>query len=328
MRLGKNLHNFCTWEDNDEREVYNHFEKELSRCVSLTYQPPLFIEYYDRNNMDSVGKYCFKDRKVRIPIIFNNFKDVEAQIKFNKATPNTTILSSIFENNEKTINDRAGLIMKRLTKLIYQCFKKIRIGKNKEDPIINKLFDKRRKLRLSDSATSTRKLEKDEKLLGLICSKKYVDIIEGETKDINCEIGGMNSGKLWQMKRKLCSKGNDPPSVMLNKDGILVTSNSELKTSALETFSKGFERNPIKTGLEGLEETNKKLFEEKLKIAQSKKMEPWSMKDLETVLKKLTVSKARDPNGLANILLKSNIAGNDLKRALLSMCKEIKEEQI
>ena len=48
-----------------------------------------------------------------------------------------------------------------------------------------------------------------------------------------------------------------------------------------------------------------------------------SLKGIEKSLKK-----ARDPNGLANILLKSNIAGNDLKRALLSMCKEIKEEQI
>ena len=68
---------------------------------------------------------------------------------------------------------------------------------------------------------------------------------------------------------------------MLNKDGILVTSNAEIKTSALETFSKRLERNPIKTGLESLEETNKKLFEEKLKKAQSRKTEPWSMKDLE-----------------------------------------------
>ena len=45
-------------------------------------------------------------------------------------------------------------------------------------------------------------------------------------------------------------------------------------------------------------------------------------------LKKLKVKKARDPNGLANILLKPNIAGNDLKKALLLMCNGIKEEQI
>ena len=53
-----------------------------------------------------------------------------------------------------------------------------------------------------------------------------------------------------------------------------------------------------------------------------KKQNP--MEDIEKVLK----NKSRDPMGFANELFQSNVAGNDLKVAILQLMNRIKSEQI
>ena len=159
--------------------------------------------------------------------------------------------------------------MKRLFKLIYKCFKKVRINASHDDPLIDKLYEKRRKLLMNENENikNIKKLKKVEKLLGHLLAEKNVKIIKQETKGINCEIGGVNSNKLWQLKKKLCKKATDPPSAMINSEGDLITSNSDIKKEALKTFSTHLERNPINESYKHLETTNKKLFEEKLKLA-------------------------------------------------------------
>ena len=51
------------------------------------------------------------------------------------------------------------------------------------------------------------------------------------------------------------------------------------------------------------------------------------MKDLDKVLKKLKKQKSRDPLGLANHIFCPEVAGDDLKRAILKLMNSIKEEQ-
>ena len=51
------------------------------------------------------------------------------------------------------------------------------------------------------------------------------------------------------------------------------------------------------------------------------------MKDLETVLKHLKKQKLRDPLGLANDIFHPEVAGDDLKIALLKLMNRIKDEQ-
>ena len=66
-------------------------------------------------------------------------------------------------------------------------------------------------------------------MLAALSAKKYVKIIKEETKDIKCEIGGINSGKLWQLKKRLCPKVTDPPSAMVTADGHIVMSNDDIR---------------------------------------------------------------------------------------------------
>ena len=64
-----------------------------------------------------------------------------------------------------------------------------------------------------------------------------------------------------------------------------------------------------------------------MKLAQKKKTAPWTMEDLDKVLKYLKDNKSRDPFGLANELFKENAAGDDLKCAVLKLLNRIKSEQ-
>ena len=66
-----------------------------------------------------------------------------------------------------------------------------------------------------------------------------------------------------------------------------------------------------------MKEMKYRLFNARLKLASTRKSEPWEMKNLEAAIKGLKKGKARDPNGWANELFKDEVAGKDLKRSLL-----------
>ena len=52
------------------------------------------------------------------------------------------------------------------------------------------------------------------------------------------------------------------------------------------------------------------------------------MDDLDVVLKHLKKNKSRDPLGYANEIFRPEVAGDDLKQAILCLMNKIKEDQI
>ena len=80
--------------------------------------------------------------------------------------------------------------------------------------------------------------------------------------------------------------------------------------------------------LEHIKDAKEKLCGKLLKIAEANKSPPWTMKELEVVLKNLKKQKSRDPYGLANDIFRPEIAGDDLKKAILQMMNMIKEQQM
>ena len=52
------------------------------------------------------------------------------------------------------------------------------------------------------------------------------------------------------------------------------------------------------------------------------------MKQLEAVLNYLKKNKSRDPHGYANDVFKLDVAGDDLKLAVLTLLNRIKDEQM
>ena len=66
------------------------------------------------------------------------------------------------------------------------------------------------------------------------------------------------------------------------------------------------------------------LWKSRLLQMRQVKTQPWSMKQLETVLKSLKNNISMDPNGMINETFKNGYLGADLKDALLILLNEIK----
>ena len=83
---------------------------------------------------------------------------------------------------------------------------------------------------------------------------------------------------------------------------------------------------PIKDSLQGLQKDKEGMSNERVKISSKNKSNPWTVEELEEVLKYLKKGKARDPNDHANEIYKMEIAGDDVKNAILVLMNKIKEQ--
>ena len=93
------------------------------------------------------------------------------------------------------------------------------------------------------------------------------------------------------------------------------------------TYKKRLTKNEMNVNLKELEHMKEDLWKIRKNIAKNVKTVPWTKENLEEVLKKLNINKAKDPHGLANVLFKDYIAGENLKDSLLILCNKIKQHQ-
>ena len=63
-----------------------------------------------------------------------------------------------------------------------------------------------------------------------------------------------------------------------------------------------------------------------MELASLNKSLPWTMDNLEFILKHIKLGKARDPNGWANELFRNDVAGKQLKISMLKLFNKMKQE--
>ena len=95
----------------------------------------------------------------------------------------------------------------------------------------------------------------------------------------------------------------------------------------LNHLKKRLENRPINNDLKEVKELKETLSEKVMEVAKKNKTPPWKMTDLEKVLTQLELNKSRDPHELANDIFRYDVAGKDLKKALLTLMNRIKDEQ-
>ena len=123
-------------------------------------------------------------------------------------------------------------------------------------------------------------------------------------------------------------KFRDPPTAMLDNEGNLVTSAKAIEDLAVETYKKRLENRKMKDDLKHVQTDKEELCKLRSKMASKKKTPDWTMEQLETVLNYLKKNKSRDPFGYANDLFQVEVAGDDLKKAVLMLLNRSKKEQI
>jgi hypothetical protein len=120
----------------------------------------------------------------------------------------------------------------------------------------------------------------------------------------------------------------DPPTAMKDLNGNLQTSPEEIEKIALHTYKERLKNRPMREDLINMQKDKEDLCQLRLDAARKNKTAPWTMQQLEVVLNYLNKNKSRDPLGFANEIFRPDIAGQDLKIAVLKLINRIKAEQI
>ena len=280
----------------------------------------------DHNVLVSKFRFAWTKNVKRKRIEMYNLKNKGCQELFKENTSNTNILSSIFEN-DKDLEVCTKKFLKRLNGCIAESFKKVRVSEKKNEEI-DVLFQKRRLLKNKTDDNSKEELRKVEEELAEKFAKENYDKINEEIEGIESDTGGTQIGKLWQLKKKLCPRSRDPPTAMIDEYGNYVTSPAAIEKLAIRTYEKRLENRPMKVNLQKIRLEKEELCKTRLEIAKNNKTKPWDMDDLDLVLKQLKRNKSRDPSGYANEIFRLEVAGDDLRRAILLLMNRIKLEQI
>ena len=160
------------------------------------------------------------------------------------------------------------------------------------------------------------------------CAENNYEKIKEEIANIKCDEGGINSGHLWKLNKKLSPRCRDPPTAMLDLQGNLVTSEDAIESLAVDTYRNRLKNREMKEDLKHIQVEKEYLCKMRLKLARNKKTPPWNMDDLSRILKHLKKNKSRDPMGYSNEIFGIDVAGDDLKVAILKLMNKIKDDQI
>ena len=132
-----------------------------------------------------------------------NFKDSDGLLKFKNMTSRNTFLSQVFDDDNKNITVKTKQFLKIFGYCLSTSFRKIRIKQTKQNKALEDLFNRRRILRTKKDEQSVHALEEVEKELAEMCAEENAKIIKEACGGLTCDTGGINVGKLWQLKKKI-----------------------------------------------------------------------------------------------------------------------------
>ena len=254
---------------------------------------------------------------------------------FKEVTTNTNKFTKCFEVGDD-IKVQGKKWMKLLQNSIKQTFTKIRIRKNyKKDETQEKIELRRhilKKIHNTNSAAERFELEDRVKAIEEEISEehklKQIQKIQEQINSISDADGRVNTSGVWKLRRKLCPKPLEQLTAKKDKEGNLVTDPATIKKIYLEAYEDRLKHRDIIPELEHYKILREQLFFERLSQAKSNKSPPWTMDQLDNVLKKLKKGKATDPAGLVNELFAYEYIGDDLKKSLLMLLNKIKDDHV
>ena len=130
-----------------------------------------------------------------------------------------------------------------------------------------------------------------------------------------------------KIRSKLFPQISDPPMAKKDDKGNLITAVQPLKKLYLDTYVHRLRHRPIREELHDLFKLKNYLWEGRLEQLKRNVSKPWTLTDLDKVIKSLKNNQTRDPHGMINELFKPGVIGQDLKCAVLDLMNGVKIEQ-
>ena len=262
---------------------------------------------------------------------FFNLKNKECQEVFSTVTDSSIKFQKCFQG-DKSFPEKCKTFLKSVDDTLHQCFRKIRVGKTKESPEIQKLLDEKSNLQILigtninslEESEAKSKITEIETLISILCAKKNCEMVKQFTSTLGN--GNFSQAGMWKLKNQLVPKEMDPPMAKQDKRGNLITAPAALKNLYLETYVERLRPREIKPNLISNYLSKVELWELRFSYLKTQKTSEWSEADLDGALKTLKSNKSRDPAGLINDIFKPAVIGKDLKFALLNFLNGIKSE--
>ena len=258
-----------------------------------------------------------------------HFKDKRGQAEFKTLTSETQEFTKCFEN-DLPLQKQIELWQKVLQKTCKKAFKKIRVTGRKKMKIIDqdlaKLIDYRNKFQRNNKKDN--EIKDVEQLISDMEAKENRDLIVKNFKSFNENPEAVNMAQIWKLMKTLWPKhGNVLPVAKKNHLGKIISGPNEIKTLLAKEYRDRLRNRPLRPDFEHLKALKSKIFEMKLKNAESRTTLPWKMSQLESALSHLKNNKSRDPEGYINEIFKSEVVGRNLKESLLLLFNKLKQEK-
>ena len=163
------------------------------------------------------------------------------------------------------------------------------------------------------------KLQRVDLQIYEMMTEKNAKIISEQVASLDTMDGSFSQIGMWKVKKKLFPRPKEPPTAKKDEHGNLITAPSALKNLYLMTYKNRLEHRKMNECYHDIRKLKSDLWELRFESLKTKPSKPWTIEDLEEATKSLKNNQSRDPNNMVNELFKPNIAGSDLKRALVKL---------
>ena len=229
--------------------------------------------------------------------------------------------------------DQSGKVDKEVDRIVSNKKKEIKGKRN----LLKERIELKKESRLSEINEDT--MNKIENRIKAIEDEIGQEELEDSIKEIVETIQGLGGGKtsldgngrqqLWKLLKSKYPK--NPPSIPVGKkdrSGNMITNHIGLKNLYVQTYKHRLRNRPMNPDFEEIFNLKTDLFNNRLKISEMRKSDPWEMKHLDLALNGLQKDKARDPNGWINDIFKDGVARKNLKNSMLMLFNRMKFENI
>ena len=175
-----------------------------------------------------------------------------------------------------------------------------------------------------NKAVLNSQIKEAENRISVVAADKNRKIIDEHSKLLIAEDGLFSVLGAWKLKKKLFPNCTDDRNDIKDVYGNLITDPCGIKTIMREEFTFRLRNRKIGKEFDEIKEFKEYLCNLRLKLTKSCEYNEWNIEDVDMVLRKLKLNKAKDPHGHVNEMYKN--LGKDGKLSLLLMMNQIKKE--
>ena len=186
----------------------------------------------NHNIIETRLKLSWRKEEAPVEEAMFNLKNKECQRTFRIETSKNELSKTFEEEND--LDKATKKFMNKLNKILYKCFKKVKVKKDRVSEKEEGLYNRWKALKDKDNIKSRAEKKDIEEEL----AEEYFDKIKLASKDIDCAQGGNVSSEIWKLKKQICPRSRDLPTAMMDDNGNLVINTEAIKEMAVKKRSR------------------------------------------------------------------------------------------